>query len=101
MNSIEPIGGQVPFQNVRDDDALALCLLAFVTQTHRAVSIDALISGLPLKDGRLTPVLMQRALERHDYKTKLERRSLGRLQSINLPAILFMGEDDAVIVLER
>jgi ATP-binding cassette, subfamily C, bacterial LapB len=87
--------------HVQESDALALCLSAFVQLTHRATSLQSLVAGLPTQDGRLTAVLMQRALERLGYKTRLDRRALGQLHSINLPAILFMAEEDAVIALER
>ncbi len=95
-------GSSTPgFADILESDALALCLAAFVQLTHRATSVDALISGLPLQQGRLTPALMQRALERLDYRTRLDRRNLGRLHNINLPAILFMADEDAIIALER
>ncbi len=86
---------------VQESDALALCLAHFVQLTHRDTSVHALVAGLPLADGRLTPVLMQRALERLGYRTRIDRKAVGRLHNMNLPAILFMTEDDAIIALER
>ncbi len=86
---------------VRPDDGLALCLSAFVSLTHRATSLDMMLAGLPLRNGLLTPDLLRRALDQLGYKTRLQKRSLGKLLPIHCPAILFMGEDDAVIAKAR
>lgn len=100
--SAKPVDGiGAELADVERRDPLANCLSAFVSITHRAMSMDSVVSGLPLKNGLLTPALMQRALERLDYKTQITRTAVGRLQNIFLPAILFMGEDDAVIALHR
>ena len=82
-------------------DTLALTLQHFVSLTAQAVSLDAMLAGLPLKDGLLTPVLLQRALQQQGYKTSIEKRSLNRLVNINLPAILFISDTDAIIVKKR
>ncbi len=79
-------------------DPLALTLRHFVSLTSKAVSLDTMLAGLPLKNGLLTPVLLQRALQQQGYKTSIEKRSLSRLYNINLPAILFISDADAIIV---
>ena len=88
-------------QSVAEDDPLALCLGQFIALTDRPTSMAALLAGLPLSDGKLTASLMLRALERADYGATMIRRKLSRIASINLPAIIFMGESDACILLER
>jgi ATP-binding cassette, subfamily C, bacterial LapB len=82
-------------------DPLALALRHFVSLTSKAVSLDTMLAGLPLKNGLLTPMLLQRALQQQGYKTSIEKRSLSRLYNINLPAILFISDDDAIIVQKR
>lgn len=79
-------------------DPLALTLRHFVSLTSKAVSLDTMLAGLPLKNGLLTPILLQRALQQQGYKTSIEKRSLSRLYNINLPAILFISDSDAIIV---
>jgi ATP-binding cassette, subfamily C, bacterial LapB len=93
--------GDAELAKVRPVDGLALCLSAFVSLTHRATSLDMMLAGLPLKNGLLTPDLLRRALDQLGYKTRLQKRSLGKLLPIHCPAILFMGDDDAVIAKSR
>ena len=88
-------------QSVEEDDPLALCLAAFIAITDRPTSIAALLAGLPLDKGRLTPQLLQRALERAGYSSRMVKRSLSQINSIYLPAILMMGGRDACILLSR
>jgi ATP-binding cassette, subfamily C, bacterial LapB len=88
-------------QLTRANDPLAQVLFHFVKLTSGTVALDTLLSGLPLKDGLLTPALLQRALERNGYKTAVERRPLRRFFNINLPAILFISDTDAIIALKR
>lgn len=86
---------------VGSDDALAATLSSFIALTDRPTSLAALLAGLPLEDGRLTPVLMQRAMIRAGYNASLARRPLSRITNLVLPAILFMGEGDACILVSR
>lgn len=86
---------------IEEHDALAQCLAAFIAITDRPTSIAAIIAGLPLENGKLTPPLLQRALERAGYASRLVKRPLGQIKPMNLPAILLMGGDDACILLQR
>jgi ATP-binding cassette subfamily C protein LapB len=65
------------------------------------VSIASLLAGLPLEGGRLTPVLMSRALDRAGYATSIDKRPLSRIKSIFLPVILFLKDGDACIATAR
>jgi ATP-binding cassette, subfamily C, bacterial LapB len=85
----------------RQPDTLALALQHFVNLTAQTISLDTMLAGLPLKDGLLTPTLLQRALQQQGYKTSIEKRSLSRLVNINLPAILFISDTDAIIAKKR
>ncbi len=83
------------------DDPLADCLAQFVSLTLRPHSIASLLAGLPLENGRLTPALMARALERAGYSARIERRALDRVRPISLPVILFLKDGDACILTAR
>ncbi len=86
---------------IEEDDPLGLCLAAFIALTDRPTSVAALLAGLPLENGVLTAELMQRALDRAGYGSRLVKRKLSQVKTIYLPAILFMGERDACIILSR
>jgi ATP-binding cassette subfamily C protein LapB len=83
------------------DDPYALCLAAFLAVADRPVSIAALTAGLPLEDGRVTPTVMLRALERAGYTARLAKRPLSGLKPMYLPAILFLKEREACILTRR
>lgn len=86
---------------IEEDDPLGLCLASFIALTDRPTSVSALLAGLPLENGKLTAGLMQRALDRAGYGSRLVKRKLNLVKSIYLPAILFMGERDACIIVSR
>lgn len=87
--------------SVAEDDPLAQCLAQFISQTDRPVAMSALLAGLPLEKGKLNPALMLRVLERADYGAIILKRKLPRIAQIYLPAILFMGDGDACILVEK
>jgi ATP-binding cassette, subfamily C, bacterial LapB len=101
VSEAPPAGDEAPLAAIANDDALAACLAAFLALTDRPVSSAALLAGLPLEDGRLTPALMQRALVRAGYAASLVRRPLAKITNLALPAILFLGESDACILISR
>lgn len=88
-------------ESVDEDDPLALCLSAFIAITDRPTSVAALLAGLPLDNGRLTPELLQRALDRAGYTSRLVKRPISQIKKIYLPAILLMGGRDACILLSH
>jgi ATP-binding cassette subfamily C protein LapB len=72
--------------SIRDPLADALiCLAAF---HGRAISREALIAGLPIVNGRLTAVLMERAGIRAGLEVEPVRRALADIPALVLPAIL-------------
>ncbi|HUR43173.1 MAG TPA: type I secretion system permease/ATPase [Aestuariivirga sp.] len=85
--------------SVENDDPLALCLSAFIAITDRPTSVAALLAGLPLVQGGLTPQLLQRALDRAGYSSRMVKRSIRQINAIYLPVILLMGGRDACILL--
>ncbi|HAS8247008.1 TPA: type I secretion system permease/ATPase [Vibrio vulnificus] len=64
-----------------------------------ANSPDALINGLPLSDGKLTPFLLPRSAERAGLVAKENRAELSEISSLVLPAILLLkGGDSCVLI---
>ncbi|OBT16997.1 ABC transporter [Vibrio sp. UCD-FRSSP16_10] len=62
-------------------------------------SPQALISGLPLPDGKLTPILFPRAAERAGLVAKEQSLALDKVSDLVLPAILLTGENEACVLL--
>ncbi|ELP5726938.1 type I secretion system permease/ATPase [Vibrio vulnificus] len=64
-----------------------------------ANSPEALINGLPLADGKLTPFLLPRSAERAGLVAKENRAELNDISSLVLPAILLLkGGDSCVLI---
>lgn len=82
-------------------DPLLDCLASVARYYERGVPGPALIAGLPLPDGRLTPSFVSRAAARAGLVTKIVRQPLAKLSSLLLPAILLMDGENAIVLLER
>lgn len=63
-----------------------------------ANSPDALINGLPLADGKLTPFLLPRSAERAGLVAKENRAELDQISSLVLPAILLLKGGDSCVL---
>lgn len=75
-------------------DSLALiCRLYGV-----ATSKDALISGLPLKNGKMTPALVKRSADRVNLAVSILKKPLQKIRQEYLPAILLLKDDEACVV---
>ena len=80
-------------------DPLAECL-SFLSRTlGRPLSKDAIRSGMPLVDDRLTPNLFVRAAERAGYSARILKRPLKKIPNLLLPAVLLLGDDQACVLL--
>jgi ATP-binding cassette, subfamily C, bacterial LapB len=80
------------------DDALLECL-SILTRLHgRPVSPDALASGLPLEDHRLTPSLFVRAAELQGYSARVLKRGVKRISNLVLPGVLLLKEGRACVL---
>lgn len=82
-------------------DAIAECLAMAARLYGDAVSPEALIAGLPLEEGRLTPALAERAAQRGGLSARLVRTSLGSIGREQLPAILLFADAGACLLMER
>ncbi|MBL1293173.1 MAG: type I secretion system permease/ATPase [Thiotrichales bacterium] len=88
-------------------DPLLECLVIFAKQFHRPVSVDALISGLPVEPGAAGPEmfsiksskgLFSRVAKRAGFASKLIKRDLSELSDLLLPCILVLKNRNACIL---
>jgi ATP-binding cassette subfamily C protein LapB len=63
-----------------------------------ATSKDALISGLPLRDGKMTPALLKRAAERVNLTVTTLKKPLDKIRPEFLPAILLLKDEEACVI---
>ncbi|MDX1484312.1 MAG: type I secretion system permease/ATPase [Alphaproteobacteria bacterium] len=83
------------------DDPLLGCL-ALMTKLHeRTQSAEALVSGLPLEDGRLSPELFLRAAERAGLTGNIVKRPLSGIPDFALPVVLLLREGSACVLARR
>lgn len=80
------------------DDPLSQCVLFIARQQDAALTQDALLDGLPLKGGRLSPGLVERAAQRVGLDTKLARQPLERVSALLLPCVLLLNNDQACLL---
>jgi ATP-binding cassette, subfamily C, bacterial LapB len=80
------------------DDPLLACLVVLAQLLERPTSAEALKAGLPLTDGRITPELAIRAVERAGLSAGLVRRSLGRISDLTLPCVLLLEDRGACVL---
>jgi len=75
--------------------------LVYVARSHgRQVSRAGLIAGLPLVESALTPALLARAAVRAGLKVSLVDKPLSEFGQDELPAILFLNERTACVLLD-
>ena len=88
-------------------DPLLECLVVFAKLYHRPISIDALISGLPIEPGKPGPELFSiksskglfsRVAKRAGFAARLIKRDLEQLSGLLLPCILVLNERNACVL---
>jgi ATP-binding cassette subfamily C protein LapB len=88
---------------VREDllhhDPLLDCLVELTRIHGRPSTRAALIAGLPLEAGSLTPSLFARAASRAGLSAKVLRRPLERIDPALLPAVLLTEGEEACVLL--
>jgi len=82
-------------------DALLACLLNVARHHGNPISEGAALSGLPLKDGYLTPGTLHRAARRAGLASNVFKRSLDRLSDLMFPCILLLKDRSACVVHKR
>ena len=76
-------------------DSLLDCLL-LACRTHQiATTKDALIAGLPLRNGKMTPALFKRAAERENLVVTMLKKPLNKIRVEYLPVTLLLNNDEA------
>lgn len=94
-------GGGV--SGVREDilhhDPLLDCLVELTRIHGRPSTRAALVAGLPLEKGSLSPSLFGRAAGRAGLSAKVIRRSLDRIDDLLLPAVLLLANEEACVLL--
>jgi ATP-binding cassette subfamily C protein LapB len=80
------------------DDSLLDCLIQLTKLHGRPTSRTSLRSGLPLVMNRLTVELFPRAAERVGLSSRILKRPLDRIASIQLPAVLLLLDRQACVL---
>ena len=88
-------------------DPLLECLVIFSSLFNRPISIDALISGLPIEPGKAGPELFSiksskglfsRVAKRAGFAARLIKRDLDELSGLLLPCILILKDRNACVL---
>ena len=74
------------------------CLVIYTKLNRKPYSKDALISGLPIKDAKITPEIFQRAAERANLNANFKERALQDISNLVLPCILVLKDRKACIL---
>lgn len=80
-------------------DPLLDCLVELCRLHGQAATRASLSAALPLRDGRLTLELAERAAARAGMSSRLQRLPLERIDTASLPAILVLKDNHACVLL--
>lgn len=108
MTDSHPTAESIELESFRglaaDDDfsdGLLGCLEIIARHFDKSIPPGALVSGLPLVDGKLTPRLFPRAAARASLSARIARRPIEKLNSLLMPCILLLEDDEAVVLVDR
>lgn len=92
---------QKPSVSVQADvaDSLLGSLLVICRIHGIAITKDALIAGLPLREGRMAPGLIKRAASRANLVCNVLKKPLNAIRSEFTPAILILAQEEACLFL--
>ena len=76
-------------------DTLLGCLLLACRAYGIATTKDALIAGLPLRNGKLTPALFKRAATRVNLSVIIVKKPIHEIRASLLPVTLLLSNDEA------
>ena len=76
-------------------DTLLGCLLLACRAHGIATTKDALIAGLPLRNGKLTPALFKRAATRVNLSVTIVKKPIHEIRASLLPVTLLLSNDEA------
>lgn len=77
---------------------LTAALLLISRHYDIPVTADALLSGLPLEGGVLTPSVFDRAAERAGLMSRVVRSPIEKLNKVLLPSVLIMSDGRACVL---
>ncbi|MEG1823725.1 MAG: type I secretion system permease/ATPase [Cloacibacillus sp.] len=77
---------------------LASSLLAVARFHGRRISLDAMLAGLPLEGGLLTPSSFCRAAEKAGLTARFVQGPIERLNPLLMPAVLLLEEDSSCVL---
>lgn len=98
-SGVADIGSSGMREDILHHDPLLDCLVELSRIHGRPSTRAALVAGLPLEKGALTPSLFGRAASRAGLSAKLVRRALERIDEILLPAVLMLKGEEACVLL--
>ncbi|ASM50796.1 ATP-binding cassette, subfamily C, bacterial LapB [Pseudoalteromonas espejiana DSM 9414] len=78
--------------------ALVDCLAVLCRFHDKDFSREALLNGLPLTDGKLTPSGFARAAKRVGFKSKVVNKPLNQINTALLPAIIILDNNQACVI---
>lgn len=86
--------------NISLDDPLLQCLLASAKFHGINTTAEALTTGLPLENGRLTPSLFIRASKRAGLVCEMHSAPLEQLDHEQMPVVLLLRDDEACLLID-
>jgi len=85
--------------NNHADDTLLQCLLALCRYHGNASTAEAVVGGLPLEGGKLTPGLFERAASRVSLASRVHEKPAHQIEPALLPAVLLMQDQRACLLM--
>lgn len=76
-------------------DTLLGCLMLACRANQATTTRDALIAGLPLRHGKMTPALFARAAERANLAVTTHKKPINQIRAEILPVTLLLNNDEA------
>jgi ATP-binding cassette, subfamily C, bacterial LapB len=76
-------------------DSLLGCLMLACRANQVATTPDALVAGLPLHNGKMTPAVFKRAAERANLSVTTIKKPLHQIRSALLPVTLLLKNNEA------
>ena len=98
MNNKDAPSVAPPDKTQRDD--LLDCLLIVARAHGHVTSRDAVMAGLPVEDGRLSPSMFARAARRANLRSQIVKTPLRTVNQVLLPAVLLLRDNRACVLLE-
>ncbi|HHF3281130.1 TPA: type I secretion system permease/ATPase, partial [Vibrio alginolyticus] len=77
-------------------DPLREALVNYCALIGKPIRYNVIGEGLPLKDGKFSIELINRALDSHGISSVILEKSLGKLNNQHLPALLLTEDNDGI-----